>query len=134
MLTVLVVLWSTSVQAADPECMNPVVYDEAVHGQYDATDNVRFCTPEFDVDGDILEEGDITSCTVTMDTQPFALTSSNRPGQYVNFTTPESVKSVTRSGVIEVFCENAAGSGASAVASNARFRNAAAPGNPTLLQ
>lgn len=120
--------------AADPECVSLEEYDEAIHGQYDATQQIQFCTPETDANGDLLLDGEITSCTVTAQGQPFALTSTQRPGAYISFTVPQSVKDAGRFGSFEVFCSNDAGDGEAAVASNARFRDAGPPGLPTLRQ
>ena len=121
-------------RAADPECVDPVVYDPAIHGQYNATQAVRFCTPEEDVAGYLLLDGELTRCVVSLAGRAFAITSTNRPGQYVNFDTPDSVKQATSTGEVRVHCETAAGPGAPAVALNARFRDPAAPGSPVLYQ
>jgi hypothetical protein len=126
--------WAEAAKGADPECVDPAAYDEAVDGQLDATVHIHFCTPEQDVAGTPLVDGDLTRCVVTAAGQAFAITSSNRPGQYVDFPTPDSVKQAAREGSVEVFCETAAGAGAPVVASNARFRDAAPPGTPTLLR
>ncbi len=128
-----VLLVAAMAQAVDPECVDPVAYDEAVHGQYDATVAVHFCTPQRDVGGFDLVDGDLTSCTVTAGGQPFALTSTTRAGAFVTFATPDSVKQAARFGAVEVYCSNAAGDGAPVVASNARFRDAGIPGSPALL-
>jgi hypothetical protein len=126
--------WTRAAWGADPECITPLAYDPAVHGQLDARTSVRFCTPTADVDNNALQDGDLTRCVVSLAAQVFAITSSNRPGQYVNFTTPDSVKQAASTGAVEVFCETGAGAGAPAVALNARFRDAGTPGVPTLLR
>ena len=133
-LLAILALGAVQALAADPECVDPTVYDETTHGQYDATQHIVFCTPEADDGGTPLADGDLTSCTITAAGQPVVLTSTNRPGAYVDFTTPDAVKQAARFGEISVFCSTSAGDGAPAVASNARFRDATAPGQPTLLR
>ena len=119
--------------AVDPECIG-LKYDETTDGQYDARETIRFCTPEEQVDGTPIADGELTRCVVMAASQAFAITSSNRPGQYVNFDTPEAVRTSGQVGSLEVFCENSAGAGAPVVASNVRFRNASVPNPPTLRQ
>jgi hypothetical protein len=130
-LTLLLVI-PTVALAADPECVDPAIYDPA-SGVYDATDTIRFCTPEKDANDVPLQDGDLTRCVVTAAGTPFAITSSNRPAQGVVFRTPDSVKEAVAVGELSVHCETSGGTGEAAVAS-ARFRPVAAPGTPILLR
>ena len=121
-------------RAMDPECETYEEYDPAIHGQLDATQRVHFCTPEEDVEGYPLQDGDLTRCVVTLAGQPFAITSTNRPGQYATFDTPDSVKQAVRTGEVKVHCETSEGAGAPVVALDARFRGPTAPGSPVLYK
>ena len=134
-LIIPLLLIATPALAVDPECLEPDhVYNEATDGEYDARETIRFCTPEEQTDGTPIADGELTRCVVMAASQAFAITSSNRPGQYVAFETPEAVRDSGQVGSLEVFCENAAGAGARVVASNARFRDATVPTAPTLLK
>jgi hypothetical protein len=133
LITIIALLIALPALAADPECVGPG-YDEAVDGQYDARQSIRFCTPteQADENNTPIADGELTRCVVTAAGQAFAITSSNRPGQFVSFDTPQSVKDSAQVGGIAVFCENSAGAGAPVVASNVRFRDASVPSVPTL--
>jgi hypothetical protein len=134
LMVLLVTLFTLPAWAADPECEDPArAYDVAVHGYYDATTTIAFCTPKLSEAGEVLIPGDLTGCTVYAkgSTYPVEVT---EPERLVAFTVTEEEKAGTRFGNFRVSCSTAAGEGEAAEAV-AYFRGVTTPpGKPTLLR
>jgi hypothetical protein len=64
-------LFAAPAAAVDPECVGKVgtqpVYAGCELKMTGVTADLRFCSPQLDVDGDPLLDGVVASCTVTLD-------------------------------------------------------------------
>lgn len=65
---------------ADPQCVDATAADP---GQLlDCTGGCKLCTPLLDIEGQPLVDGEITSCTLSMDGNPYATVQTTRPGAF----------------------------------------------------
>lgn len=90
-LSAALALLSTTSFAADPECVDATTEPPVFSGCQLKLDGLqatlRFCSPQFDTDGDpILETGHIASCTVELNGQAVAVATVDRPGQLFEVT------------------------------------------------
>ena len=96
--------------AVDPECLDAINEPPTFQGcqlkMSGLSVDLRFCSPQFDIDGDpIPEAGAIASCTVTLDDVTHAIATVDRPGQLFTI----NLASKNPGHVITAFCSTVEG-------------------------
>ena len=96
--------------AVDPECLDAINEPPTFQGCQLKMDglsvDLRFCSPQFDIDGDPIPEANaIASCTVTLDDVTHALATVDRPGQLFSV----NLTSKNPGHVITAFCTTTEG-------------------------